>query len=206
MFLPARGPLGLLHAGPQPLVLPLLLATGHTVLRLSLPQYCCLDFSLLPTSLEILASKLQASCPLHLLSSQGRKEGRKERARGLLSAACAPGTALPQAGTTLAPLLAQSGPALRALTLPCPWEPHSLLGLAACPEECERTPALTRTCARSHRQAHASAHAHAQPCRHHTRTCVHMLKQHLTMLFSQVLITTLGPAGRHLPYESVTKT
>lgn len=92
----------------------------------SRPRYRWPDFSLLPTSLKTLASVSQASCPLHLLSSQGRKEGRKERA----NASCAPGTALPQAGVTL--FLCWLRLAGRSGHLPFPLgegmsKPHSLL-------------------------------------------------------------------------------
>lgn len=78
---------------PRP---PSPVGTGHALPPLSLGLLA----ALLITSpfLKTLASGSQASCPLHLLSSQERKDGRKERANVFLSAYCAPGTALPQAG------------------------------------------------------------------------------------------------------------
>lgn len=132
------------------LVLPLLSATGQPLLPLSVPQHCWLDFLLLPTSLKTLASEPQASCPLCFLSSQKRKEGRKERADAFLSTSCAPGTALPQAGVTPAPPLAQCGPALGAAGLPLGGSTHDEY---------------------SHTCAHVHTHEHTA---HTTLVCVHM--------------------------------
>lgn len=107
------------------------------------------------------------------------KEGREEgRANVFLSAYCAPGTALPQAGVTRAPLLAQSGPGILGIVtqgwasasghLPFPLGPGPsdsvfliTRWLAVCHEECDprRSYVLTRACVQSRAQAQTGVHA-----------------------------------------------
>lgn len=111
------------------------------------------------------------------------KEGREEgRANVFLSAYCAPGTALPQAGVTQAPLLAQSGPDVLGMVtqgwasvsghLPFPWD---LAFLTVCYSLLSGSPCAMKsvipgahTC--SHERACNHMHKHRpermQPCTH----------------------------------------